>query len=664
MKKNHLIMTAYGILFLFLIQMTATLVESVYIMDLLNTALDEKALGILFLLSPVLLLLFRRKHARWLLWLSCGLLVIARGITPYFNTLGRLVSSGIGTGAAFILLPIMLASSPDLGEGEERRAPAQGLALAVGLSVLFRTLNYTVDISMTRGYEWIGWILAAPLCCLLPQFVSGAKKERDGEHKGIVTAAIGTATSGTVTILGLVYFAFSSPGVIARWTEGNYQFIVITVSFMSLLWLVLSLWKPALLGGLKSQIVNVWNILFLLSLCGTILAHTVRFPSSPDSPAVVVTSPLWWQQVPMVLMLMLLPIIFIDFSVLAGVVVRARPSPRRLAPGFLLGSFFLLILVFVNIFTNVWGYVEPVSTYFRNLYWLPFLLISAVATAVTALHLKKRTPIATRTATHREILVPAIAACVILAGTVVSALLTDSGFRTGEDKRSLTIMTYNIQQGNDERGEKALEEQITLIRKVNPDLVGLQECDSARISIGNTDLVRYYANKLGYYSYYGPKTVTGSFGTAILSRYPLVNSLSFFTFSDQDENGTAQVEIEVGGVRFTVFNVHPDGSDAAKWALVETVLERAADKERVIALGDYNLREGDEAYSLIDAVYRNAWMDAYPTGIDDDGLDMSGRKRIDHVFVSPRLAVRNPVYLLAPESWTDHPAHWTEIHWD
>jgi hypothetical protein len=57
-------------------------------------------------------------------------------------------------------------------------------------------------------------------------------------------------------------------------------------------------------------------------------------------------------------------------------------------------------------------------------------------------------------------------------------------------------------------------------------------------------------------------------------------------------------------------------------------------------------------------------MDYYPTGIDDDGLDMSGDKRIDHIFVSPHLEVVDPVYVLPPESWTDHPVHWTEIAWD
>ncbi|MBK5108709.1 MAG: endonuclease/exonuclease/phosphatase family protein, partial [Anaerolineales bacterium] len=82
------------------------------------------------------------------------------------------------------------------------------------------------------------------------------------------------------------------------------------------------------------------------------------------------------------------------------------------------------------------------------------------------------------------------------------------------------------------------------------------------------------------------------------------------------------------------------------------------------ALGDYNIRGWEEPYLLIDAQYKNAWMDAYPDGIDDNGLDMSGNERIDHIFVSPHLRVLDPIYVLPPDSRTDHPVHWTDILWD
>jgi endonuclease/exonuclease/phosphatase family metal-dependent hydrolase len=192
----------------------------------------------------------------------------------------------------------------------------------------------------------------------------------------------------------------------------------------------------------------------------------------------------------------------------------------------------------------------------------------------------------------------------------------------------------------------------------------LQESDSTRISLNNNDYARYYAGKLGYYAYYGPKTVTGTYGTALLSKYPLQNTHTVFSFSDQDEVGTTVAEIEVDGRRFTIYNVHPDGSDTAKLAWAQTLLDQSKDQAYVIALGDYNLRDYEEAYQLVDSLYTNAWTSVYPSEISPDGIDMSGDNRIDHIFFSPSLAVRNPVYVLPPASATDHPVHWAEIFWE
>ena len=65
-----------------------TLVESIYILDLMNSNLDEKVLGLLFFFAPLLLLPFFRKGQNLLMWLLFALLFIARGLTPYSTQLG------------------------------------------------------------------------------------------------------------------------------------------------------------------------------------------------------------------------------------------------------------------------------------------------------------------------------------------------------------------------------------------------------------------------------------------------------------------------------------------------------------------------------------------------------------------------------------------------
>ncbi len=112
MKKSHLFVIVYAILFLFFIQMGGTLVASIYTLDLMHTSLDAKALGVLFFFSPILLLPFRKIVPNRLAWSMLGLLFLARGVTPYLNTLGRMLSSGIGTGTVLILFILLTEAKP------------------------------------------------------------------------------------------------------------------------------------------------------------------------------------------------------------------------------------------------------------------------------------------------------------------------------------------------------------------------------------------------------------------------------------------------------------------------------------------------------------------------------------------------------------------------
>jgi endonuclease/exonuclease/phosphatase family metal-dependent hydrolase len=570
------------------------------------------------------------------------------------------LAAGLGTFAALSLFFLLLGAKP---KGETRSLlglwGSAGLALAVSLSALLRTINYGIDYSLTTAGGWVGWALfGLALGYWLAQLDFGIE-ESALEKKGGVTSAL----LGLYLVLTLVWFAFSAPAVIARWTEGNYLLIVIAVSLFSAGWVLITVLRPQWLDRVGPRGLLLWNLLFTLSLTGLLLAHRVPFPPTPDSAPVVVTSPGWSAQVRLVIMLLLFPVIFLDTRLFLNRVRQVRPSPRDLAPGILLGSFLMIFLVFAHIFTNVWGYIAPVSTPFRNTFWLTYFLLTGIITLLVWLTQRAGSASETDSAGSFHWGWALLLGAIFLV-TVLRALPGKRVQVDGADRSSLLAMTFNTQQSNDDFAEKSVDAQLALIRRVNPDILALQESDSARISLNNNDHVRYLADKLGYYSYYGPTPGTGTFGTAILSRYPLLNPRSVFIYSDKDETGVAEAEIEVGGRTFTIYNVHPDSSDAAMLVFAETLLERSKDKPNVIAMGDYNLRDYEEPYQLIDSVLTNAWTSVYPTEIGADGVDMSGENRIDHIFISPALGVRNPAYVLPPESATDHPVHWAEIYWE
>jgi endonuclease/exonuclease/phosphatase family metal-dependent hydrolase len=652
MKKSHFLILAFAILILFIIQSVGTLVESIYILDLMTSGLDAKALGVLFFFVPLIFLPFFKRNPRLMMWILFGLLLISRGLTPYLSTTNRLVASGIATGISFGLFFQLISSLPSKG-----RAGSAGLALAVALSTLLRTAGHGLEISLTPAGGWIGWGLGLALgACLF--FAHGTIEPASSIPGGRRTAHI----LGIYLVLTLVYFSISAPAVIARWTEGNYTLILLAVSLFSIGWAWLAANKPDWMEHISRSLLLAWNLLFTASLTLTLLVQRVPFPRTLDSTPTVVGAPTALQMIPLGVMLLLFPVLFLDFQVFIQGVQATAQSTGSLAPGILLGGFSVILLVFINIFSNVWGYIKPISPPFRNTFWLAYFLMSA-AICVLVWRAPKSGAVSTKETAAPYSWVWSSLLTLIFLATLLFALPTSPLQTDAASKTSLRLMTFNTQESNDAAAQKSYTAQLALIQRVSPDILALQETDSTRISLNNNDYVRYFADKLGYYSYFGPKTIAGTYGTAILSKFPLLNTQTVFMYSDKDETGVAEAEVKVASLTFSIYNVHPDSSDPAMLGFARTLIARSQGKPYVIAMGDYNLRDYEEAYKLLDSVFTNAWTSVYPSEISPDGLDMSGENRIDHIFLSRNLTAQNPTYILPPASATDHPVHWTDIAW-
>lgn len=696
--NRHITLTLlFALLFLFLIQMIGTLVESIYILDLLHTSLDAKAAGVLFLFSPALLLLLRRYPSAkelpgGMIWAAFAVLFIGRAVDPYLGTSGRLLAAGLAAAAGLLLLPVLLTRYLQAERREDGLIPGGGLALAVALSILLRAMNHSLDVSLGVEAGWLGGLLAAGMGVLIWR----AEREEDAEmggHGDMETGRQGdtekgwmgrgsviSAAVGLCAALALTYFAFSSPWVISRWTGEMYfgPLVVLATSGLAIEMFppsTLNRWlfqrQSPFLFGLG---ITIWNVVFIATLAALIISHSVPFPKLPAETAVVGfqyegkayipehTSAQEWM---LIIMLFLHPVIYLDTAILAKTIVRGRPSLPRSGAGFGLGMLVFVVLIFMLIFTNVWGYIAPISTPFRNQFWLPFTtagILIILSIGLNVVH-EKPVPPPEPGLKHRLGIPEFISIAIIIGITIFLGIDVDRELKAGfinYRPDQITVMTYNLQQGADADGEKAYRSQLEVIRRVNPDVLALQESDTTRISTNNNDYVNYFAQELGYRVYYGPKTVTGTFGTAVLIRN-FSTSDTIFTFSDQDENATNRIFTMLfpGGIQ--IYNVHPDGSDIAKIAFAQAILADAAERTPVIFLGDFNLRESDEAYKLIAAQYQEAWLAVNPSGVSPDGLDMSGDKRIDHIFVSPGLKVLSANYLLPPASASDHPVHWAVI---
>jgi endonuclease/exonuclease/phosphatase family metal-dependent hydrolase len=153
------------------------------------------------------------------------------------------------------------------------------------------------------------------------------------------------------------------------------------------------------------------------------------------------------------------------------------------------------------------------------------------------------------------------------------------------------------------------------------------------------------------HSYYGPKTVAGTFGIALLSRYPIQNPRTFYMFSEGEQTATIHAQVLVAGKTFNIFVTHL--GNGGPLIQQRSVLAETAGLENVILMGDFNFSPDTEQYALTRQQLEDAWLLRWPSGGEAG--------RIDHVFVSPGRRVTQAEYIHSPTS--DHPAEVVEVNW-
>ncbi len=310
----------FSILFLFFIQLLTVLIESVYVLDLLNTRLDIKVLGILFLFSPVLLLFTDNFNSSPVMRISGLILLFTRIMTPYVPPSVKIIASGIGTAAFLIYLPLSLTDSS--GENERGGYPGigQSIALAMILSLLFRILGSTRDISLHTPGDFIGWGLAITAGFFLLKDRPRNRKSSADRLKGEFSSVM-----GLFGIITLIYFIFQNPGILNRWSDIPYSLVMfLSAVVFTGYYISAGFWYKRFTVSEKSAhsaqlILVVWNILFIISLLSSILLNRTSFPVSPNSPAVTAFPNEWYRNIPTTLMLILSPVIFIDADFYAGI---------------------------------------------------------------------------------------------------------------------------------------------------------------------------------------------------------------------------------------------------------------------------------------------------------------------------------------------------------
>ncbi|WPG98132.1 protein cwh43 [Acrodontium crateriforme] len=126
-----------------------------------------------------------------------------------------------------------------------------------------------------------------------------------------------------------------------------------------------------------------------------------------------------------------------------------------------------------------------------------------------------------------------------------------------KESKSITagIWTIHFSIDNDAwSSEKRME---SLIRESELDIVGLLESDLQRIIMGNRDTTQYLAEELGMWVDYGPGPNKHTWGCALLSKFPIINSTHHLLPSPVGELAPAiHATIDAYGEYIDVFVFH------------------------------------------------------------------------------------------------------------
>lgn len=207
----------------------------------------------------------------------------------------------------------------------------------------------------------------------------------------------------------------------------------------------------------------------------------------------------------------------------------------------------------------------------------------------------------------------------------------------------LRVMTYNVHNGFDLDGHLGLEALAAVVQAQDPDVVLLQEVSRGLIIYSPTDMLTWFAQRLGMHAHFAP-TADALWGLGTLSRVPIADGGST-PLPSADlliRRGIEWIEVDVGQAgRLTVVNTHfhhlqRDGD--VRVVQARALVTAWQDTSPLIVGGDLNARpDTPEIARFFDA----GWQDVVGAKGPHPGYTFSSDapyERIDYLWLSSGLS--------------------------
>ncbi|RFS24840.1 hypothetical protein DVR12_06505 [Chitinophaga silvatica] len=221
---------------------------------------------------------------------------------------------------------------------------------------------------------------------------------------------------------------------------------------------------------------------------------------------------------------------------------------------------------------------------------------------------------------------------------LITAVCLFNFYAQAQNQR-IKVLTYNIHHGENMKQEVDLKGIANVILATNPDLVALQEVDSVVPRSKSADQLKELASITGMYTYFvkALDIEGGGYGTGILSRFPIKNSITIPlpTNKDSEPRAAGIVTIQLPGdsdIHFvtTHFDASRKGAERIEQA---NTLARYFETARtpVILCGDLNAAPNTKEIKVLKQVFTDATHQSGPTFPSD-----TPKTKLDYILLAPK----------------------------
>ncbi|CAI7609249.1 unnamed protein product [Penicillium pancosmium] len=205
----------------------------------------------------------------------------------------------------------------------------------------------------------------------------------------------------------------------------------------------------------------------------------------------------------------------------------------RHSPGstFGLGFFLYVFLLLFHVWVVAYAFVPGGPLVRERTDWLmitTMLFIGAgvfSAATTNSSRTRKHKPVSPNSKRQRSYYIYVLAALQLLAVSIAYLRFPTNDYTPHhKEDKVVTAGIWTVHFGLDNNMWAAERRMRDVLGELELDVIGFLESDNQRIIMGNKDVTQYIAEDLGYYADFGPGPNKHTWGSALLSKFPIVNS--------------------------------------------------------------------------------------------------------------------------------------------